>query len=199
MNASKARGLIISLSFLSLLVSLTVKIPLLSLLLMTGCILLAVLVLYQHMGELCDIPEDHPKRKVLKAATLFNVMLLVVCVLCAILIKTGIFNLAEDGEKYFAATILSAVILFGGNISPKLPFNRYTGLRLPWTVTDEDAWIVAHRILGYLSIPLALVYLAGVPVVKNFEALSLIIILLWIGIPGGLSYWFYRRKRKGKI
>lgn len=199
MNASKARGLIISLSFLSLLVSLTVKIPLLSLLLMTGCILLAVLVLYQHMGELCDIPEDHPKRKVLKAATLFNVMLLVVCVLCAILIKTGIFNLTEEGEKYFAATILSAVILFGGNISPKLPFNRYTGLRLPWTVTDEDAWIVAHRILGYLSIPLALVYLAGVPVVKNFGALSFIIILLWIGIPGGLSYWFYRKKRKGKI
>ena len=45
MNVSKARGLIIALSFLSLLVSLVVKIPILSILLMTGCLLLAVLVL----------------------------------------------------------------------------------------------------------------------------------------------------------
>ena len=199
MNVSKARGLIIALSFLSLLVSLVVKIPILSILLMTGCLLFAILVLYRHMGELCDPPEDHPKNRTLKAATIFNVILLAACVACSVLIKTGIFYLPENGEKYFAATIIAAVILFAGNISPKLPFNRYTGLRLPWTVSDEDTWIVAHRIIRYLSIPLALIYLAGVSCVANFEVLSMVVVLLWIGIPGGLSYWFYRQKRKGIV
>lgn len=34
-----------------------------------------------------------------------------------------------------------------GNIAPKLPFNRYVGFRLPWTVTDEDTWIFTHRLV----------------------------------------------------
>ena len=101
------------------------------------------------------------------------------------------------GEEYFAALIVSAVMLFGGNIAPKLPFNRHTGLRLPWTVMDEDTWIVAHRILGYISIPLAIVYLCLIPVISSFEVLSSAVILLWIGIPGLLSYRFFRKKFRG--
>ena len=99
MTVSKARGLIIALSFLSLLVSLVVKIPILSILLMTGCLLFAILVLYRHMGELCDLPEDHPKNRTLKAATIFNVILLAACVACSVLIKTGIFYLPENGKN----------------------------------------------------------------------------------------------------
>ena len=84
-----------------------------------------------------------------------------------------------------------------GNIAPKLPFSKHTGLRLLWTVTDEDTWVVAHRLVGYISIPLVLIYIACIPTVSNFEVLSGVIILLWVGIPGGLSFVFYYKKMKG--
>ena len=74
------------------------------------------------------------------------------------------------------------------------PFSRHTGLRLPWTVADEDTWTVAHRLVGYLSLPLALVYLAGLSLTAQFEVLTLGVFLLWVGVPGLLSYLYFRRK-----
>ena len=94
--------------------------------------------------------------------------------------------------------IVAAVIFFSGNIAPKLPYSKHTGLRLPWTVTDEETWVVAHRVLAYVSIPLGIAYIAGVSVIENFEILTLATIILWVGIPGGLSYLFFHKKCGGK-
>ncbi len=105
----------------------------------------------------------------------------------------GLVPFSGDG-RFFAAAIAAAVILFAGNVAPKLPFCKHTGLRLPWIVTDEGTWIAAHRVLGYVSIPLAFVYLAGVSAISNFESWTLAVVVLWIAIPGGLSYLFSRGK-----
>ena len=92
-------------------------------------------------------------------------------------------------------TVFNAVVL----VSPKLPFTRHTGLRLPWTVRDEETWNLAHRILGILSLPLALLYVACSFTSDRMEEISLIAMLLWIGIPGGISYLFYWKKMHGRI
>ena len=57
------------------------------------------------------------------------------------------------GERYFAAALVLAVLLFLGNLAPKLPFSRHTGLRLPWTVADEDTWTVATGWWGTSPFP----------------------------------------------
>lgn len=193
MKVSKSRWIIILLSFLSLILSLTIENKLIALLMTAVCILAAVVILYRHLDELTDISEDNPKMKTLKAVTVFNTAIFVICI-AAVLLGTGVLKADDDG-RHFAAVIVSSVILFAGNIAPKLPFSRHTGLRLPWTVTDEETWTVAHRILGYISIPLVLVYIAGTPAVPDFKLWTLAVILLWIGIPGSLSYVFYRRKK----
>lgn len=191
-NIDKTRGAIIFLSALALAASFVCKNKWIALALMVVCVLAAVAILYRHLAELTDLSSTNPKMKTLKMVTVFNTGVLVVCVIFALLLATNMIQL-EDGGRYLAAAILSAVMLFAGNIAPKLPFNKHTGLRLPWTVTDERTWIVAHRILGYVSIPLAFVYLAGVAVISNFEIWTLIVMVLWIGIPGGLSYRFFTR------
>lgn len=194
MNTNKARGIIILFSLLSLVAALAFKHSLIAILLMTVCMLSAVIILYQNLGELTELSGDNPKMKTLKLVTVFNAGVLIVCAIFAILLGTNVIHLAD--ERYFAAVVVSTLILFAGNVSPKLPFSRHTGLRLPWTVTDENTWIVAHRILGYISLPLAFIYLAGVSVVSNFEIWTLIVLMLWVGIPGGLSYAFFRRGMK---
>lgn len=198
MSLKMTRYMIILLSFLTLLISITVKNEILSVALVAVCLLLALFLFCTHLSELTALPADHPKMKTVKLITAFNVILVLICIGCAVLMETGLWTPTEHEEAYFAALIVVAVILFCGNLAPKLPFNRHTGLRLPWTVTDEDTWIVAHRILGYISIPLALFYIACIPLAQNFEVLSLITILLWAGIPSGVSYLFFRQKWRSR-
>ena len=90
--------------------------------------------------------------------------------------------------------VVSCVIIFSGIVSPKLPYNKHTGLRLPWTVQDEDTWNVAHRIIGLVSLPIALLYIACSLTVSDFETVTLCAMAAWIGIPGAISYLFYRRR-----
>lgn len=199
MSVNQTRGIIIVLSMLALAASLAIENMIVALVLMGICILGAVFCLYRRLEELTNISADNPKVNTLKGVTLFNVAVLSVCVLVAILIGTGILKISENGEKYFAATIVTAVIFFSGNIAPKLPYSKHTGLRLPWTISDEDTWVVAHRVLAYVSIPLGIAYIAGVPAIKNFEILTLVTIILWVGIPGVLSYIFFRKKLRRKL
>lgn len=108
-----------------------------------------------------------------------------------------VITFSRHGEEMFATAVISCVMLFAGIISPKLPFTRHTGLRLPWTVRDEDTWNVAHRILGYISLPAALLYIACALTVPNFEAVTLCAMLIWLGIPSLFSLVFFYRKTRG--
>ena len=164
-------------------------------LVLLGAVLLGVVWdLARHLEDLTHLPADSPKWKPLRWVTAFDAALVLVCVGAALLAETGHLPWTEAGERYFAAALVLAVLLFLGNLAPKLPFSRHTGLRLPWTVADEDTWTVAHRLVGYLSFPLALVYLAGLSLTAQFEALTLGVFLLWVGVPGLLSYLYFRRK-----
>ena len=94
---------------------------------------------------------------------------------------------------------ITVIMIFLGIVSPRLPFQRHTGLRLPWTVHDEDTWNVAHRILGIISLPLALLYVAASLTLDAFDSVTIAAIALWIGIPGVLSYIYYWKKYHGKL
>lgn len=199
MKINKVRGAIIFLSFLALMVMLIFEKSLIALILSAFCNLTAVIALYPNLAELTDISNDNPKVRTLKFVTIFDAAVVICCVAAALLIGTGMIEVTENGEKFFAACITALVMLVLGIIAPKLPFSKHTGLRLPWTVSDEDTWVVAHRLVGYVSIPLVFVYMACIPAIPNFEMLSMIVIILWIGIPGGLSYVFYYKKIKGLL
>ena len=128
----------------------------------------------------------------MKWITIFNLLLLALCVGAVWLQKNG--RLGQIEESWLAVGLVMAVLLVLGNLAPKIPFNRYTGLRLPWTIRDEDTWRLAHRVLGYISFPLAFLYAALLLCGVGIETSTGIVILSWIAVPGGISYFFYRRK-----
>ncbi len=135
--------------------------------------------------------------RALKVTTIFDIAVLLLVAGLVALDRAAIIWLSDSGEKLLALAITCLVMLFGGAVSPRLPFNRHTGLRLPWTVQDEQTWNVAHRSLGVISLPLVLLYLAACFTIPNFKAISLAVLLLWIGIPGLLSLLFWWRKFHG--
>lgn len=198
LQANRKRGLILLLSFFAMFIALSVKNGLISIILIGSCILAALIILYRNLALLTKITTADMKIGTLKVTTIFNIVVLLCTVIIIALDKATIIEMSASDDKLLAMIIISAVILFGGFVSPRLPFNRHTGLRLPWTVQDEDTWNVAHKIIGYISFPAVLLYLAASFTLNHFETITVTIMLLWIGIPGFLSFIFWWKKYHSK-
>ena len=196
-QAGRKMGLILFLSFAALLIALAVKQEAVSMVLAGACMLAAVIILYRNLALLTSITTDEWNMNALRATTIFNLIMLAAGILFAVLSAVGISPFSERSEKGSAVAVIFCVMVFAGIISPKLPYNRYTGLRLPWTVRDEDTWDLAHRILGYTSLPVALLYVACALTISNLEAVTLCAMAVWLGVPGVISYLFFRKKMRG--
>lgn len=197
-QAGRIRGIILFLSFASMFFAMAVRKEVVSIVLTGGCALAALIILYRNLALLTRCTTSVRKTGALRMTTIFDFVLILAVAAVIILDRTAWMQITEDGEKLLAVAITSAVMLFGGLIAPRLPYNRHTGLRLPWTIQDEDTWNAAHRILGIISLPLVFLYLAAVWTIQSLEAVSIIAILLWVGIPGVLSLLFFWRKFHGQ-
>ena len=198
-EAYKKRSMIIALSFISLILALTINNELLSILSIGICLLLSILILYRNLALLTSLTTNDMRIHALRTATIFNVFIFLICMILSLFIGLDFIKINAEDEKLFAMAIVSCVILFSGIISPKLPFTKHTGLRLPWTVQDEDTRNLAHRIIGYISIPIVILYIAATLSIDNFEAVTLCAMIAWIGIPGVLSLIYYCKKSTGHI
>lgn len=153
MRVTKVHTIISILSFAALAICLVVRDTWVSFALIVACLLIALALLGGNISHLANIVEDNPKVKTIKFVTVFNAVCFLGVVAIIILSITGTIQLTDSSKTMIASAITSLVILVLGNLCPKLPYSRHTGLRLPWTLADESTWILAHRILGYTAIP----------------------------------------------
>lgn len=196
-RAEQKRNLILFFSMLSMLFALIIDNTVVSILLTSACLLTAVIILYRNTALLTRTTTSAKKLGAVRITTIFNIGVLAVCVTVCVLSEMGILPFSDRDGKFFAMLLVSAIILFTGMISTRLPFNRHTGLRLPWTIHDEDTWNVAHRVLHDLSIPIVLLYLGCTLTVPDFETVTLCAVGLWIGIPAVTSGVFFWKKMHG--
>ena len=152
-----------------------------------------LVLLYRNMGELTGVEEGNPKLGLLQQTVLFTFGFLALAVGAVWLVATD--RVGERQEELLAAGLLCVFMVYLGNIAPRLPFNRYVGFRLPWTVTDEDTWIVCHRLISYLTLPALVLYVAGVLALPGrVVQVTIVAMLVWAGIPAALSGLFFYRK-----
>ena len=197
-RANEKRGLILFLSFASMLICLIIKNALLSAVLSGICMLCAAFILYRNMALLTSITTADMRIKTLRITTIVNIGFLSLGIVLAVLTAADLITFTEHAERMFAMLLVACVMIFAGIVSPKLPFTRHTGLRLPWTVRDEDTWNLAHKIVGYISLPVALLYVACSLTIEDFEMVTLLAMLIWIGVPGGISYIYLWKKMHGR-
>ena len=198
-QANQKRGLILFVSFLSMMITMSVKNEVVSILMAGICMLIAAIVLYRNLALFTSLTTDDLRLGIFRVTTLCNISILIIGIVFAFLSAVDVITFSENGEKLFAMVLLSCIMVFIGIVSPKLPYNRHTGLRLPWTVRDEDTWKIAHRILGFISFPMVLLYIACALTISDFEIVSVVTMLIWISIPGGISYiYFYKKYHSNK-
>lgn len=156
-----------------------------------GLILIALVVLDRNMAKVAKLSEDNPKVKTMRSIN--RLILGVIVLLGFYYIFSPIVTIPENISDKIIIIVISIFIMIFGNISPKIPFNRYMGLRLPWTIRDEETWKLAHKILGYIAIPLGILMIIASFFFKS-QYIACVGILSWILIPGLYSLWFYCKK-----
>lgn len=193
----RQRGMILFLSFLALGIALAVKNPVVSAVSVGVCVLLALGILYRNLSLLSQGTMTPTQNRLLKVVTVFDGVLFVGLVVLSVLVGTERVVFSQTQEKWLLVGLFSCLFLFFGAVSPRLPFQRHTGLRLPWTVLDEPTWNLAHKILGMLALPITVLYVAVSLSCKDVDAVaraSVGALLLYIAIPGLLSLIFYLKQ-----
>jgi uncharacterized membrane protein len=158
--------------------------------------LMALIVIDIFTPQIAGLSKENPKLKTMRR---LNHLTMAVIVISFAVIQwvPSVKTLFIDNESMFSIAIVSVIMIVIGNTAPKLPFNRYMGLRLPWTVRDEMTWRIAHKLLGYITFPLVAIMIAGGILVdaENFIKYS---ILAWVAIPGLYSAWYYYLRLSSK-
>ena len=94
--------------------------------------------------------------------------------------------------------IIGVLFLFIGNYLPKCTPNRTVGIRIKWTLADEENWNATHRFGGKVWFIGAIVILASSLLPAKISVCVMIAATLAMALaPIIYSYCFYKKK-KGK-
>ncbi len=163
-------------------------------------LLLAVLVIVFIVIDLqapriAKLSKDNPKIKTLRLVNRITASVVLIVAIFMIL-KPVEGKISKSTSEILIVAAVSLFMMIFGNIAPKIPFNRYVGLRLPWTVSDEDTWKLAHKLVGYTAFPLAIIQFILAFFISS-EIIVPVCVILWVAIPGLRSGIFYYKKYKG--
>ena len=95
---------------------------------------------------------------------------------------------------FFAELLLGLLFIVVGNYLPKARQNYTIGIRIPWTLANEENWNRTHRLAGYLwmicgvlMILLCLTRLLPAPWTVG-------LLLIMVLVPCVYSYWLHAKK-----
>lgn len=157
--------------------------------------IISLVVLEIQAPKIVNLSEDNPKVKTFKFLNIFSLFIFILISIFTVLSHNNRVSITEDNKSLIIGLISVFMMIFG-NLSPKIPFNRYLGLRLPWTIRDEETWKIAHRLIGYLSFPIAIIMFI-MSFFFNGDTVGMFGVLTWVIIPSIYSFIFYYKKLKG--
>ena len=105
------------------------------------------------------------------------------------------YNLGYQMDiTFFAELLIGVVFIVVGNYLPKARQNYTIGIKIPWTLANEENWNRTHRLAGYLwmigGILMVIAALTGIVKAQWMLAIFFVLVL----IPFGYSYWLYVKR-----
>ena len=120
------------------------------------------------------------------------------------LFTNGILYRAAFGKgfnlEWFMPVLLGIMLLFMGNYLPKVKQNRTLGIKLSWTLNNEENWNKTHRLGGKVWVAGGLIVLfsAFLPLAVKVWVLVCVIAAMVI-VPIAYSYRIYKQHKKDGI
>ena len=105
------------------------------------------------------------------------------------------YNLGYQMDiTFFAELLIGAIFIVVGNYLPKARQNYTIGIRIPWTLANEENWNRTHRLAGYLwmigGILMVIAALTGIVKAQWMLAIFFVLVL----VPFAYSYWLHVKR-----
>ncbi|MBU1197311.1 SdpI family protein [Candidatus Micrarchaeota archaeon] len=114
-----------------------------------------------------------------------------------------VFIIASNTGYRVSVSLFSIplAILFGylGWVMPKLERNYFIGLRFPWTLADNENWVLTHRFSRYLFLSASLFILSSLYFTTYGIWLIIVPIILTLFVSAAYSYKLYRKTHSGIV
>ncbi len=152
-------------------------------------------VMLTFVNLICIIATNaDPRRKNINNKV-FSVVIGIVPVcslLCGICIYANALGYKISVESIMP--VFMGILFFVlGFILPKCKQNYTIGIKLPWTLHDEENWNKTHKLAGKLWVYGGIVM--TVVGLFNLTFIFMTIIFALVIIPTGYSYWLYRKQK----
>lgn len=122
----------------------------------------------------------------------------VVSIFTAVLVYGASLGMEFQIDK-FMPILMGVTFIIIGNYMPKCKQNYTLGIKLPWTLNDEENWNYTHRLAGKVWVVGGILFMGCVFLPVKFLDVALIaIILILTGIPVVWSYLFYKKDVKSR-
>lgn len=150
---------------------------------------------------LCNVHKIDPKRyasanrdRMIRLATIVSVF--ITAILCFIVLSSVNQSVKPRVEIILAA--IGILFCFLGNYMHNIKPNYFAGIRLPWTLENEENWRLTHILAGKLwfagGLVIAIIALA-LPAKMAFIIFFIVLATLVL-VPAVYSYKLYRRSSK---
>lgn len=157
---------------------------------------LPLIMLAVHLFSLFVTSQD-PKRRHInpKIFRLLYFLVPMVSLVMTVGIYGYMFGWLTSPSRYIIA-IISLVFVLIGNYLPKVKQNYTVGIKLPWTLNDEENWDKTHRLAGRLWVIGGLFMLALALVFERGLYLVLPLLIILTLVPSLYSYVLYQKKQQ---
>ncbi len=104
------KSLILFVTFLSMMITMSVKNEVVSILMAGICMLIAGIVLYRNLALFTSLTTDDLRIGIFRVTTLCNISILIIGIVFAFLSAVDVITFSENGEKLFAMVLLSCIM-----------------------------------------------------------------------------------------
>jgi uncharacterized membrane protein len=139
---------------------------------------------------------SHDPKKQNISAKMFSLMLWIVPVL-SLVVAAAMYpvNLGYKLDiTLFSELLLGLLFIIIGNFLPKARQNYTIGIKIPWTLANEENWNQTHRLAGYLWM-ICGILMVLISLTRFVPAEWLVgIILIMVFVPCIYSFWLHAKK-----
>lgn len=160
-----------------------------------GVVVLPLILLGVHIFSALMISSDPRKQNI--SDKMYTLVLWIVPFVSVF--ASGLVYSYNLGMKFnvslFGSLFLGLIFIIIGNYLPKMRQNYTLGIKLPWTLANEENWNKTHRLAGIMYIILGILLIISIFIGKgNYLGPMLIVVIIAALIPGIYSFILHTRK-----
>lgn len=162
---------------------------------------LPIFILAMHLICIFAVAID-PKHQ--RISNKMYCLILWICPVCSIACAAGIYGYTWNSSignwtnsSLFVNLLLGIIFIVMGNYLPKCRQNYTVGIKIPWTLSDEDNWNRTHRLTGRVYMLIGLLIIMNI--MLRWKWMIPICLVAAISIPVVYSLILYLKKGKKSI